>query len=189
MSFDVGATVRALPGETECGDAIIERRCDDVVLFGVIDALGHGPAAAVAARRAVEHAMSTSLAGGLTALFSGLDRHLRGGRGAAALLCIAHGDTIEGGGVGNVELRAVGMRMPMVVTPGVLGQGGAARLKVFEGRLVVGARLVLFSDGVSSRLRADEDRDLAPQPASAALLERWARATDDATVMVADTNR
>jgi negative regulator of sigma-B (phosphoserine phosphatase) len=189
VNVEIGATVRPHPGETECGDAVVRRVCDDLALFGVIDALGHGPAAAAAARRAVEHAMTAPLASGLASIFTGLDRHLRGGRGAAALLCIVHGDTIAGCGVGNVELRAVGMRVPMVVTPGVLGQGGAARLKVFEGKLTHGGRLVLFSDGVSARLRAEEDRDLAPQPASASLLERWGRTTDDATVLVADVSR
>jgi len=41
------------PGETECGDrAVAVERDGELALFGVIDGLGHGEAAAVAAKRA-----------------------------------------------------------------------------------------------------------------------------------------
>ena len=50
------ATVlRPLPGEAVCGDyAVAIEVGDGAALFGVIDGLGHGEAAATAAMRAVE---------------------------------------------------------------------------------------------------------------------------------------
>ncbi len=189
MTLDVGISFRPCAGETACGDVAVARPTADGLLFGVVDALGHGDGAAAVAADALRSLLAVPLRGGVAGVLAVLDAALRGGRGAAALLCIAHDDAIEGCGVGNVELRSTGMRLPVVATPGVLGRGPAVRPRIFSARLVAGARLVLFSDGVSARLRPDEDRALPAQAASAALLGRWAKPTDDATVLVADVNR
>ncbi len=186
MMLELGFTVRPYPGERCSGDATVVRHGDAVVLFGVIDALGHGEAAADAADRAVAHLEAVSLRDSIGVIIGALDVHLRGGRGAAALVCVARGDALEGCGVGNVELRSIGMRVPVLGTPGILGRGPAVRPRVFTTRLIQGARLVLFSDGVSGRLRPDHRRELAAQAASAALLAQWGRDTDDAAVLVAD---
>ncbi|MBK8239650.1 MAG: SpoIIE family protein phosphatase [Deltaproteobacteria bacterium] len=184
--LEFGATVRAYPGEACSGDAAVIHNDADAVLFGVVDALGHGTAAAAAANRATELLSGTSLREPIATIVRELDLGLRGGRGAAAMLCLVRGDELEGCGVGNVELRTIGMRIGVVTTPGVLGRGPAVRPRTFAARLVPGVRMVVFSDGVSGRLRADHRRALAAQAASAALLEEWGRETDDAAVLVAD---
>ena len=189
MTLDVGISWRPCTGETATSPHAVARPTSDGMLFGVVDALGHGEGAAVVAADALRSLLAASLRGGVAGVLAGLDAALRGGRGAAALICIVRDDAIEGCGVGNVELRSTGMRMPVVATPGVLGRGPAVRPRIFSARLVAGARLVLFSDGVSARLRPDEDRELPAQAASAALLGRWAKPTDDATVLVADVTR
>lgn len=184
--LEFGASVRPHPGESCSGDAAVIRSEADAVLFGVVDALGHGSAAAAAANRATEFLASASLHAPIATIVRELDTGLRGGRGAAAMLCLIHGDELEGCGVGNVELRAVGMRIGVLATPGVLGRGPSVRPRTFAARLVPGVRMVVFSDGVSGRLRADHRRALAAQAASAALLAEWGRDTDDAAVLVAD---
>lgn len=189
MTIDVGISSRPCAGETACGDVAVARPTPEGLLFGVVDALGHGVAAAEVAADALKSLLAAPLRDGVAGVLALLDAALRGGRGAAALLCIAHDDAIEGCGVGNVELRSTGMRLPVVATPGVLGRGPAVRPRIFSARLVAGARLVVFSDGISARLRADEDRALSPQAASAAFLGRWGKPTDDATVLVADVKR
>jgi len=186
----LGATIRAHPGERRSGDAAVLRTTANGALFGVVDALGHGEIAADVADIAVEHAMEVALVEGIGGVVRRLDEALRGTRGAAALLCLVVDDTLEACGIGNVELRTVGVKLPTVVTPGILGHGarghGLSRLRVFGGRLVAGSRLVLFSDGVSGRLRASEGAEVPAQAASAMLLERHARPHDDAAVLVAD---
>lgn len=184
--LELGASVRPYPGESCSGDAAVMRSDPDAVLFGIIDALGHGSAAAAAATRATELLAGASLREPIATLVRELDGGLRGGRGAAALLCLVRGDELEGCGVGNVELRTTGMRIGVLATPGVLGRGPSVRPRTFAARLVPGVRMVVFSDGVSGRLRADHRRALAAQAASAALLAEWARDTDDAAVLVAD---
>lgn len=190
MRLDLGATIRPHPGERRSGDAAVLRHTPNGALFGIVDALGHGEIAADVAVVAVERALAVGLVAGIAGVVSEIDEALRGTRGAAGLLCLVVDDTIEACGVGNVELRTTGMKLPVVVTPGILGHGGRghglSRLRVFGGRLIAGSRLVLFSDGISARLRADEAPDTTAQGASAVLLDRHARPHDDAAVLVAD---
>lgn len=179
---------RSLPreGELECGDLAIVRADGESTLLAVIDALGHGPHAAAAAALAADHLTSASLEGGLLPLVEGLHAALRGSRGAAAMIVLLAPDgRLQGCGVGNVELRTVGSRVPAVLTPGVLG-ASINRLRTFEGRVAAGDRLVIFSDGLSSRIDFDRVRGLAPGAACDALMAQYRRTHDDSTVLVTD---
>ncbi len=62
----------------------------------------------------------------------------------------------------------------------------SAGSRVFEARLEGRGRLVMFSDGVSSRLALDEVGGLAPRDACRAIMDRYRRPGDDATVLVTD---
>ena len=79
-------------GEKENGDAAIVRSYEGGALFAVVDALGHGPAAASVARTAIEHLSETSIAVGIEKLVLGLHERLRGSRGAAAVVCLFRED-------------------------------------------------------------------------------------------------
>ncbi|MEP7123229.1 MAG: SpoIIE family protein phosphatase [Byssovorax sp.] len=173
-------------GERECGDIAVVRAADGITLLAVVDALGHGPLAAAAARIAAKHLTEAPLASGLLPLVDGLHLALKGSRGAAAMILLLTPDgRLHGCGVGNVELRAVGSRVPSVLTPGVLG-ASINRLRTFEARVTVGDRLVIFSDGLSSRMELDRIRALAPGPACDALMTQYRRPHDDSTVLVTD---
>ena len=179
---------RSLPreGEHECGDLALMRATDAFTLLAVIDALGHGPHAAAAAALAAEHLNAASLDEGLIVLMEGLHAALRGSRGAAAMIVLLAPDgRLQGCGVGNVELRTVGSRVPAVLTPGVLG-ASINRLRTFEGRLAAGDRLVIFSDGLSSRMELERVRGLTPGAACDALMAQYRRTHDDSTVLVTD---
>lgn len=75
--------------------------------------------------------------------------------------------------------------MPVVLTPGVLGVQ-VVRLRVFQTALTPGTRLVIFSDGLSPRMDLERVERLPAEPAARALLERYRRSHDDATLLVAD---
>jgi negative regulator of sigma-B (phosphoserine phosphatase) len=173
-------------GETECGDIAVVRIEADFMLLAVIDALGHGPLAAAAAHIAAELLDTAPLDRGVLHLMETLHGALRGSRGAAAMLCILTPDgRLQGCGVGNVEMRTTGSRVPTVLTPGILG-ASVNRLRTFEARVVPGDRLVLFSDGLSARMDLASVRALPPAGACEALMTQYRRSHDDSTVLVTD---
>jgi negative regulator of sigma-B (phosphoserine phosphatase) len=148
--------------------------------------LGHGPKAAEAAGRAVRELQELPLdaaARGVLGIVDALHDALRGSRGAAAMICRIDGDQIEGCGVGNVELRCTGTRIPVVLSPGILGVG-RVRLRTFSGRLSRGCRLFLFSDGISRRAPFLELANVPADQACRQLIERYRRGYDDASVLV-----
>jgi negative regulator of sigma-B (phosphoserine phosphatase) len=175
---------RPAAGEVVCGDAVVVRHDEGATLLVMIDALGHGREAALVARAAVSHCESAPIRGAAE-LMGSLHEALRGGRGAAASICVLRGGKLEGCGVGNVEVRVLGSAIPTVLTPGIIGHR-MHKLRGFSGPLVVGDRLVCFTDGISARVPLGELRKLSPDATCAAILLGHRRPYDDASVLVAD---
>lgn len=185
---------RTLPkdGERQNGDAVVLRREGEHALVGVIDGLGHGEHAAHAANKAVDYLTSWALTGDLLAAMQGLHEVLRGTRGAAASVCLLHASPTAGApaeliccGVGNVEIRAFGSKVPILLSPGVLG----ARVQTFRmcrAELAVGSRLVLFTDGISHRAPLEALRHLDPEALCEAMIQQHRKTSDDATVVACD---
>jgi phosphoserine phosphatase RsbX len=172
-------------GETENGDVVVIRNEGDRTMLVLVDALGHGPHAAQIAGAAAAHATSATFPRDALEMIVGLHERLHGTRGAAGLVCILSAGRLEGCSVGNVDMRCQHGRIPVTLTPGILG----ARLKaprVFGGELRVIDRIVIFSDGISSRFSLQDLRSLSPADACGAILKRCRRIHDDATVLVAD---
>jgi negative regulator of sigma-B (phosphoserine phosphatase) len=172
-------------GERVSGDIAIFRTVGAVSLFVVIDALGHGPAAAEVASAGAAHLAGASLDQNAVELMGGLHRALHGSRGAAAMVCRWGGGRIEGCGVGNVELAALRTKIPVVLTPGIVG-GQIRTMRGFEGPAPVGTRFVVYSDGISSRMSNDEIGLLPRVDACRIVMEKHRRSHDDATVMIVD---
>lgn len=172
-------------GEKLSGDAVVIREEEGVVLLSVIDVLGHGPVAAEVAARGRAFLAGVPLSGSVTSIVEGLHGALRGTRGAAAMCCLLRAGRVEGCGVGNVELRVLSSRVPVILTPGILGVS-LPRTRHFEGPLAPGARLVMFSDGLSPRMELDKYEKLPVESACKTMLERYRRPHDDATLLVAD---
>jgi negative regulator of sigma-B (phosphoserine phosphatase) len=106
-------------------------------------------------------------------------------RGAAVLVCSIAEGRLSGCSVGNVELRSREGRVPALLTPGIVG-ARMRKLHVFEAPLAASERLVLFSDGLSSRLTARDADGLTGAAACEAFMRLHRRTHDDATVMVVD---
>ena len=113
----------------------------------------------------------------------GLHSALRGTRGACATICLIRGTALEGCGVGNVEMRCVGVSVPVVLTPGIVGVQ-LRKPRGFAGVLPPRAWCFLFSDGVSRRAPFAELAKLTPQDACQFLMRKHRHSHDDASVVV-----
>ncbi len=172
-------------GETANGDAVVVRTEDSRTLLAVVDGLGHGPGAAIAADAAVEALQTVQLGGGVLPVIERVHERLHGTRGAAAMVAVFDGERIQACGVGNVDMRTRGTRLPVMLTPGILG-ARVRSFRVFEGALAPADRLVVFSDGISSHLSIDDTQRLSAGEACQVIMDRYRRSHDDATVLVAD---
>jgi negative regulator of sigma-B (phosphoserine phosphatase) len=186
MKLNAAQLSLPMVGETKNGDAALIRDLGEGrFLLAVIDGLGHGPDAAHASQAAID------LLGGLTAITSAeaimrdVHQKLKGTRGAAATLCCVEGSEIEACAVGNVTIMCVNCSVPLVVSAGVLGHQ-VTKFRVCNGSLKPGARLALFSDGISTRFRLEEWRQLEPARACSEIMTRHRRKHDDSTVLIAD---
>jgi len=186
LSWQVAHQCLPASGETECGDLVVHREAGGEHLIAVVDALGHGAKAAEVAAMARQHLEALPWPSALTseAVIEGLHGRLRGSRGAAATVCLLRGQELDGCGVGNVELRSVGSAVPVMMSPGVLGQR-VLRLHHFTARLSPQASLFFFSDGISSRAPFTDLARLAVAEACGVLAREHRKPHDDGSVLVA----
>jgi len=184
VTLDVAYLCQPARGELVSGDTVVVRDHDGTAMVAVIDVLGHGAEAARVAEVASRFLATASL-DGAAALIGSLHQALRGSRGAAAAICVIRERSFEACSVGNVEVRVLGTPMPVIATPGIVGQR-FANLRTCTGALASGDRLVCFSDGISSRFALDTIRTLTPRDACAQVMATHRRAHDDATILVAD---
>ena len=192
--FEVGAFAVARHGESECGDAWAARNGGDILTVMVCDGLGHGTAAAHAARAAVE-SFRNAVVLEPKALLELAHDALKATRGAA--LAFAAIDTkaleLRYCGIGNISAVIVrgDSARHLVSHNGIVGHR-AARIAQFSSPWDASADLVMHSDGVSGRWRPDEWPGLwARKPATiaSAIWRDHSRGNDDATVLVARETR
>jgi len=156
----------------------------------VIDGLGHGPEAAAAARAAVAVLQADPSLGPNQAL-DRCHRALAGTRGAAISIAAIDlpSSQLRYAGIGNVEgeLWHEGNQQHLVAYRGIVGVTSRTA-REFSFELRDGWVLVMHTDGISRRfdlgaLRTDEQENA--QAISDAVLHRWGRESDDATVVIA----
>lgn len=182
---------RPLAGERKSGDAALVLTVGHRLLVAVVDGLGHGDEAAMAAEVALatlrQHADEP-----LTTLFKQCHERLQTTRGVAAVLAVL--DTLEStlvwAGVGNVEAVLVAAK------PGarrakqwLTNRGGVVgyRLPVVEARAVpilVGDLLIIATDGIDEGFVAEELQPDTPENMAHSILEQHGKAADDALVLV-----
>lgn len=167
------------------GDTVVVRNDGKSLIFAVVDALGHGPAAAVVAERARDVLLTADPDADALTLLTALHEGLSQTRGAAALVCVVREASIEGCGVGNVEMRTLGSPVPVVLSPGILG-AKVRKFRPFVHRLTAPTRVIVFTDGISPRFSSAELRTLSPQTACERLFAGHRKMHDDASVLVAD---
>ncbi|MFD4428510.1 stage II sporulation protein M, partial [Nocardia sp. NPDC058497] len=159
---------RALPGQEVSGDrAVVLDTGDGGALFGVLDGLGHGAAAADAADRAMV-ILSDNRGEPLDVLMVLCHRAMVETRGAAVSLALmGSGETLQWLGVGNVESRLLTLgpagpelRATMLLTGGIVGYRLPSHLQPQTLPIRPGDLLLMATDGIVSV--GPESIDLAP---------------------------
>jgi anti-sigma regulatory factor (Ser/Thr protein kinase) len=192
LRSEVAVLARPCRGETVIGDDAAFGRRNDGLLLAVADGLGHGPLAQEAAALAVATLLGSPSASPRELLQ--LCHHaLTKTRGAVMSVVFIPDDAGElvQAGAGNIACHLyrdrTSVRFPS--TPGVLGQVRPGE-RISENRSPLGGRhvLILYSDGLSSRIDLTQEAALLREPPliiAHRLLAQHGRDHDDALVLVA----
>lgn len=188
LELSVAQRVRPHPVETHSGDVALVVPFDDALLFGIIDASGHGYGAhRLAKRLAAEIDPNAHL--DLVETFHLLHNKAGGTRGAAVGLAIVDRARrrLEFAGVGNVHLRCIGSRPWRGVSrDGMVGE----RLPTIIPQsisLEPGDLIVMASDGVSESTPVAELRKNSSRSAehiANCVITQAGKNTDDASCIV-----
>jgi anti-sigma regulatory factor (Ser/Thr protein kinase) len=187
----VGAICVPFRGEVESGDAwrvVQGRRCLSVL---VVDGLGHGSHAAAVSATALA-AFGPIAEAEPDIAVAALDKATRGSRGAALSVAVIDPSArqLRFCGVGNVDGRVLNGDSASHLVPqnGIVGHA-LPTLRATVTEWPARARLVMHSDGVSARWRADSYPGLAsshPSLLAGVLFRDFARERDDVTILVVD---
>jgi anti-sigma regulatory factor (Ser/Thr protein kinase) len=183
----VGAICVPLTGEQISGDRWATQRTGGRLRVIVVDGLGHGGPAALAARTAVQ-AFEAGARSPLKELLESVHQALRATRGAAVAIAEldGYGAQLRFAGLGNVSATLIQEKRSGLAS--VNGTAGAETraVKVYEYPLAPGALLILHSDGLGTRWTFDgtpELRGRHPSLVCGFLYRDHARPRDDATVL------
>ncbi len=184
--FASGAVMLPMAGQGDCGDGWVVT-ADGLVV--VIDGLGHGPDASLAARRAEDVALAASPHDDPRAVIEAMHRALRGTRGAVVMAVRLGERRLRFAGVGNVAGTVFGIDRSVGLhsTWGVVGGSTIAGAGSFETAWTTGDVLLLHSDGLSRTndlFATRRLRHVEPTLAAAILLRDAATKLDDQTVVV-----
>ena len=187
---DLGAVRRPDPTERRSGDSWAVRDLDDGLAILVVDGLGHGPGATEASAAAVEAFQGGPWRGAADSV-ERMHGATRGTRGAAAMVVERRGSgTLRWAGVGNVAaalVRAGGTRREALIAQnGILGRQ-VRRPREEEAAVGPSDLLVVHTDGIRNRWKAEELRRVLDRPAplvAGLLYLLHYRGRDDATAVV-----
>ena len=185
---------RPVPGEQVCGDhPIAVDVFGGAALFGVIDGLGHGAAAATAATSAAD-VINRAAAAPLDVLIELCHRQLTTTRGAAMTLArIDFGaETLQWMGVGNVAANLLAKspsgtqtRSSARLAGGIVGYQIPTISPPETIHIRPGHLLVIASDGIAESHLDDVDFTAPAAAIAEQILREHAKAPDDASVLVA----
>ena len=183
------------PGEDVCGDGWAWHEDATGRTVFVVDGLGHGTEAALAANAALAEfrrcadASPTEI---IEAVHQGI-RHTRGGAVAAARIDWGSA-TVTYAGLGNIAgllLLPSGQTRRMVTLNGTAGHN-ARKVQSFEYPCPDNALMVMHSDGIGTGWSGEHYAQLLwrhPMLMAGALYRDFSRGRDDATVVVCGTGR
>ncbi|WP_197694061.1 SpoIIE family protein phosphatase [Mycobacterium sp. 852002-40037_SCH5390672] len=183
-----------MPSEYTCGDRGIAVDIDGTAaLFGVVDGLGHGPAAAEAALRAVD-AVTRASSERIEVLIQLCHRVLVGTRGVAMTLARVdfEANTLTWTGIGNVTADLVAkaptgvhIRSSARLTGGIVGY----RIPEIRPAQVIPIRpgdlMMMSTDGIVEGYLDHIDFSASAVAIAEGLLSKDAKETDDAMVLAA----
>jgi phosphoserine phosphatase RsbX len=191
--LDWGAATLAMAGERESGDLHLVKPFAFGGLLAVVDGLGHGEEAALAAKRAVG-ILDQFAHEPVPMLVQRCHEALKGTRGVVMSLASldVRRRAVTWLGVGNVEgivlhtdQESRSGRTSLVTRGGIVG----AELPVLTSPAVVriqpGDTLVLSTDGIEAGFFRDVSLTDPPQRVADLILSKYGKSTDDSLVLVA----
>ena len=194
--LDWGAAGQPLAGETESGDAYLVKFSPGGALLVVVDGLGHGPEAAIAARAAIS-ALDEYSGETIVRLVERCHQKIRSTRGVVlSAAWIEPGDGhLTWLGVGDVDgllVRADAHARPhrecLLARGGVVGYQ-LPPLRSSRLPLHCGDTLILNTDGIRSGFDTGLNLQAPPRQIADDILASHRRGTDDALVLVATYTR
>jgi len=189
-AVDWGVASRPLPGSAVSGDLHLVKAFGHGILVAVVDGLGQGNQAAVAARTAVS-VLSRYASDSVTSLVKRCHRTLMMTRGA--VLTVASLDLRDNKlswlGIGNVEgvlLRADAAARPAVERLQLHGGLAGYQLPKLQARelpIHKGDLLVFATDGISNHFTRELRQDDTPQRIADQVMEKHFKGSDDGLVL------
>jgi anti-sigma regulatory factor (Ser/Thr protein kinase) len=187
----LGAVCTPMRGETECGDRWELASTREGITLMLVDGLGHGPDAALAAAAAAQ-AFARCVQRPQEAVLAALDPQMRHTRGAAVSVVYLDepAASVSFSGVGNVEGRVFGGPSTQYLVPqnGIVGHSLPA-LRSTPATWSAGRRLIVHTDGIAARWRLDvyvNAPAIHPALLAGMIYRDFARERDDVTVIVLD---
>lgn len=187
--WEVGAICLPIQGEEVCGDNWAIVACEGALTLMVVDGLGHGPEAALAANAAVTvaHQHANQLP---SVIMQRAHVALQGTRGAAVAISRIDLDNsqLKFAGIGNISVCMfhADKRRHLVSHNGIIGSN-MRKLQEFSEPWEPDALLIAHSDGISTRWDMTNYPELQHCHSAliAAVIYRdFSRGRDDATIVV-----
>jgi len=183
-----GGYSRPLPGFVECGDTfvieLLEREPAGGLLVALVDGLGHGNEAGVAAQAAARTVLGHRELPP-DQILRHCDQQLHPTRGAAmAVLRLEADGRGEFCGIGNIDVQSLAGQPPgLFCLPGIVGHSVRV-LRTMPFTMQSGDIYCLHTDGVSSRANLRGCLPGAPRTVARCIVDTWGRPHDDATALV-----
>lgn len=186
--LDWAAATETHPHEVSCGDAYLVKQTRVGALACVIDGLGHGSEARLAAEVAIA-SISEYAERSLEEIFSLCHEQMRTTRGAVLSLVMFEpmNKRLTWCGVGNIDsviLRDDGSREWLPLRGGIVGcrlpNVRASTIAIESGDL-----LVMYSDGIGSQCIDSISQHDSPPEVADKIMRNHLKGTDDALVLVA----
>jgi anti-sigma regulatory factor (Ser/Thr protein kinase) len=188
--LEIGAVCKAAPGQDVSGDAWKARCQPDGGLIVIVDGLGHGPAAAEAAQKAVRtfDASSHISPASMVSAMNGALRSTRGAAVAVARIDFTAG-TMAFAGIGNISGTLIDgeVTRKTVSHNGIVGHAMRS-VQEFVYPCSRNTLVVLHSDGLATNWHLQAYPGLTekhPGAIAAILYRDFTRGRDDVTVVVA----
>lgn len=188
--LDIGVAERPKEGAVVSGDSYVIKNGGPTALIAVIDGLGGGEAAAVAAKKAYD-AIAERAEQPLNMIMQAAHQACMGTRGAVVglLRLELEAERASYMAVGNIGIYVVSRHtIKPLARNGIVGYR-MPTLHEQHADYDPGDTFILFSDGISLRFsEAPLMHDaLQPQPLAERILEQFGKSNDDATVVVVKT--
>ncbi len=184
----IGAASRCKPGESLNGDTyVISHINPEKTVVAIIDGLGHGKEAHIAAQLAREQIILKAEFPVKTIIES-VHQRIRGTRGCVIGLAFfdATANKLFYAGIGNIEgfVFSSGTKKNLLSFGGIVGHNMRTP-RVLDFEFGKEDYLCLYTDGITSRWRSEHiNWNEHPQKNAEHLLNNYSRQNDDATVLI-----